>query len=89
MRLVGLTMAFEAVGLVLMHALLGAGDARRVMVVAITTQWVIFLPLAYLIGPILGLGLIGIWVAQSGYRALQAVVFFQYWRARKWAAIEV
>ena len=89
MRLVGLTMAFEAVGLVLMHALLGAGDARRVMVVAITTQWVIFLPLAYLIGPVLHLGLTGIWIAQGSYRALQAAVFFRYWGARKWATIEV
>ncbi|MBT8143872.1 MAG: MATE family efflux transporter, partial [Gammaproteobacteria bacterium] len=89
MRLVGLTMAIEAVGLVLMHALLGAGDARRVMVVAITTQWLLFLPAAYVIGPVLGLGLIGIWIAQGLYRALQAVLFWRYWRGRKWANISL
>lgn len=89
MRLVGLTMAVEAVGLILMHALLGAGDARRVMVVAIMTQWALFLPLAYLVGPVLGLGLIGIWVAQGGYRALQAVMFWRSWTRRQWAAIRV
>lgn len=89
MRLVGLTMAVEGLGLVLMHALLGAGDARRVMFVAITTQWLLFLPIAYLVGPVLGLGLLGIWVAQASYRALQAVVFWRFWAGNRWARIRV
>ncbi len=89
MRLVGATMAIEAVGMVLMHALLGAGDAKRVMVVAITTQWIVFLPLAYLVGPMLGLGLIGIWVLQAGYRFLQAMVFIRHWTTGDWASIKV
>lgn len=89
MRLVGLTMLVEALGLVLMHSLLGAGDVRRVMVVAITTQWIMFLPLAYLAGPVLGLGLIGIWVMQGVYRSVQAALFYRFWKGRKWASIRV
>ncbi len=89
MRLIGITMTIEAVGLVLMHALLGAGDVKRVMAVAITTQWIVFLPIAYLVGPVLGLGLIGIWVMQGLYRALQAGIFFRYWRGPEWARIQV
>ncbi len=89
MRLVGLTMIIEALGMVLMHALLGAGDVRRVMVVAITAQWLMFLPLAYLVGPVLGLGLIGIWVMQGVYRSVQAFFFYRLWKGGSWAAIRL
>lgn len=89
MRLVGMTMLVEALGLVLMNALMGAGDVRRVMVVAITAQWIVFLPLAYLVGPVLGLGLTGIWVMQGMYRSSQALFFYRFWKQRKWAAIRV
>jgi putative MATE family efflux protein len=89
MRLVGLLMAIEAFTLVLMHALLGAGDARRVMMVAVSTQWLMFLPLAYLVGPVLGLGLTAIWISQGVYRTVQAGLFFRFWQSRRWARIHV
>ncbi|NNF66777.1 MAG: MATE family efflux transporter, partial [Gammaproteobacteria bacterium] len=89
MRIVGATMAVEAVGMVLMHALLGAGDARRVMIIAITTQWIVFLPLAYLVGPMLGLGLVGIWVLQGFYRTMQAALFARHWVKGEWSQIKV
>lgn len=89
MRLVGFVMVIEAMGLVLMHSLMGAGDVRRVMVVAITAQWLVFLPLAYLVGPVLGLGLIGIWVMQSMYRSGQALFFYRFWKQGKWSAAKV
>ncbi|MEQ8493157.1 MAG: MATE family efflux transporter [Gammaproteobacteria bacterium] len=89
LRLVGLSMLFEAVGAVLQSALLGAGDARRVMLVAVTGQWLLFLPLAYLAGPVLGHGLTVIWSLQVAYRALQAAVFSGFWLSRRWARIEL
>ena len=89
MRLVGLLMALEAVSLILMHGLLGAGDSRRVMVVSVSAQWLVFLPLAYLAGPVLGLGLVGIWVLQGVYRSVQAMVFLGFWRGGRWANISV
>ncbi len=87
MRVVGLTMAIEGLGLVNMHALLGAGDAKRVMIVAISSQWLVFLPLAYLVGPALGYGLIGIWLLQGVYRIGQSLILVGFWRRRKWAEI--
>lgn len=88
-RFMGVTMAIEALGIVLMHALLGAGDARRVMLVSVGVQWLLFLPLAYLIGPVLGFGLTALWLLQGGYRGLQAGIFVRFWRARRWAQIRV
>jgi len=89
MRVMGLTMPLEAISFVFMHALLGAGDARRVMLVSIGAQWLLFLPLAYLFGPVLGFGLLGVWLLQGGSRTLNAIIFVRMWRGRKWQHIEV
>jgi putative MATE family efflux protein len=89
MRVMGLTMPIEAITFAFMHGLLGAGDAKRVMMVSIGTQWLIFLPLAYLVGPFLGFGLLGVWLLQGGSRALQAFLYTRMWRGRKWQHIEV
>jgi putative MATE family efflux protein len=89
MRVMGLTMPVEAITFAFMHGLLGAGDAKRVMMVSIGTQWLIFLPLAYLVGPFMGFGLLGVWLLQGGSRALQAFLYTRMWRGRKWQHIEV
>jgi multidrug resistance protein, MATE family len=89
MRLVGIGMAIEGLGMVMMHALLGAGDTRRVMKIAVLAQWGAFLPLAYLAGPVLGFGLTFIWSMQVGYRAAMAGLFTLLWVRRDWARIAV
>jgi putative MATE family efflux protein len=89
LRVLAATMAFDTVGTVLMHSLLGAGDNRRVMTVAIGLQWGLFLPVAYLVGPTLGWGLDAVWIAQVAYRALLTTAFIVMWRGRRWASIEV
>ena len=72
-----------------MNSLMGAGAARTSMVVSIATQWLLFLPVAYVLGPILGAGLLAIWTAQIGYRSLSAVIFAAIWRKGSWASIKV
>ncbi len=72
-----------------MHALLGAGAARQVMVVAVVTQWAIGLPLAWLVGPVLGLGLTAAWLSLAGYRILQTAVFAVLWRRGAWSKIRL
>ncbi|HJP21553.1 MAG: MATE family efflux transporter [Alphaproteobacteria bacterium] len=89
LRLVGVLVALDGVGLVLMHALLGAGAARQVMVVAVVTQWAIGLPLAWLVGPVLGLGLTAAWLSLAGYRILQTAVFAILWRRGAWSKIRL
>jgi putative MATE family efflux protein len=89
MRLLGLTMPIEAMSFSFMHALLGAGDAKRVMIIGIGSQWLLFLPLAYLFGPILGFGLFTIWLLQGGSRTLSAFFYVVMWRGRKWQRIVV
>lgn len=87
--LVGMTIWIDGIGLVLLHALLGAGDNRRAMLISVGLQWGLFLPVAYLVGPVLGFGLLGIWIAQISYRAIQAGVFAMIWRSGRWRDIRV
>jgi len=89
MRIMGLTMPIEAIGFAFMHGLLGAGDAKRVMLISVGTQWLIFLPLAFLIGPVLGYGLLGVWLLQGSSRSVQSFLFVEMWRGRRWQHIDV
>ena len=79
----------DVVGMVLMNALMGAGDTKRVMLVSTSFQWLLFLPAVYVIGPILGLGLVAVFAAQVVYRSLQSVTFASMWRRGRWKAIEL
>ena len=36
-----------------------------------------------------GYGLVGVWAAYIGYRALQAFLFAGMWRAGRWATIRI
>ncbi len=89
LRLTGLAIVTDAVGMVLMHALNGAGATRTVMKVSITVQWLMFLPAALLAGPVLGGGLLGIWCCQIAWRLLQAAAFVFLWQRGRWADIRV
>ncbi|PIQ25472.1 MATE family efflux transporter [bacterium (Candidatus Blackallbacteria) CG17_big_fil_post_rev_8_21_14_2_50_48_46] len=89
LQLVALTMALDTLGSVLMQALLGAGDSRRVMLVSVGFQWGLYLPLLFVLTQIGLLGLTGIWVLQMGYRAIQTLVFTRLWQAGHWQKIRV
>lgn len=89
MRLVGLTMAIEALGFAFMHGMLGAGDARRVMIVSVGVQWLFFIPAAYVVGPLLGFGLLGVWLLQGVSRVAQTAIFMSIWQRRSWQQLTV
>jgi putative MATE family efflux protein len=89
MRIAGLAVVLEGVKRVYMQVLMSAGEGRRVMRVSVLTQWFLFTPAAYLVGPVAGLGLLGIWIAQEVYRLTQLGVFRRQWRQGRWAHIRL
>lgn len=89
LRITGLGMTLDAIALVLTQALLGAGASRTVMGVNLGSQWLIFLPCAYLAGPILGGGLLAVWLLQSLYRTMTSVIFAIMWERKHWADIRI
>jgi putative MATE family efflux protein len=84
LQITGISITFEVTAMVLTQALLGAGASRKVLAINIVMQWGFLLPLAYLIGPILGYGLLGIWVIQSVQRISSSVLYASLWRRRSW-----
>jgi putative MATE family efflux protein len=79
----------DAAGLVLLNGLIGAGDTRRSMWISVLWQWAFFLPLAFVVGPLLGFGLLGVWILNGIYRIGQAASCARQWSRRKWAQIEI
>jgi putative MATE family efflux protein len=84
MRIIAICLPIDAVGMVLLNSLLGAGDSRIVMVISVSMQWAVQLPLVYLLGPHLGLGLTAIWLGWMAVRVAQSGILFGIWRGTKW-----
>ncbi len=89
LRLVAAFLFIDAIGMVLMNALMGVGDVKRVMFVATGFQWLIFLPLVSLFGPVMGLGLVVVFALQVIYRSLQSLTFSLMWKRGRWQSIEL
>lgn len=89
LQLAGATLFVDALGLVLLNAIMGAGATRTTLAVSLGCQWGLGLPLAYLLGPHLGLGLLGVWAAQVAYRTVQAGLLTVLWQRRSWSQVSV
>lgn len=89
MLLVCIGIPIDTLGVVLMHSMIGAGDSRRTMLVATATQWGVALPLAYLLGPVLGFGMIAMWSCHVASRVLNTLIFTAMWKRGGWTQIRV
>jgi putative MATE family efflux protein len=84
LQITGISIIFEVTAMVLIQALLGAGASKKVLVINLIMQWCLLLPLAFLVGPILGYGLLGIWCIQSMQRISSSLIYGALWRKRSW-----
>jgi MATE family multidrug resistance protein len=89
LRLTGLFIGLDACGIILSQALLGAGASKTVMKISILVQWAFFIPCAFLVGPVLGYGLLGIWLFQLLQRLFHAVIMAKQWHKRDWVSIKI
>jgi MATE family multidrug resistance protein len=89
LRIAAFFAPLECVAAVLMNAHLGAGSSRTVLALSVATQWGAFLPAAWLLGPVLGFGMLAIWLAQAAYRMLNLTLFSWSWRRRAWASVRM
>lgn len=89
LRLAGLFIVFEVTAMVFTQALLGAGASKQVMTINVAMQWGVLLPAAYLVGPIAGYGLIGIWLIQGLQRMTLSVIYSRIWLGKGWSHISI
>ena len=85
----GLSLPFDIFGFVLMYALLGAGDVKHVFFISTGLQWGLFLAVAVVAVSLFDVGLLGVWLLQSFYRLVQALVFAYSWQRGRWQDILV
>jgi Na+-driven multidrug efflux pump len=72
--------------LVIINSLRAAGDARFPVLVAMASMWAVQVPLAWLLGLRLGLGLPGVWLALATDEWLRALIMRRRWRRKGWWA---
>ncbi|MFO0588635.1 MAG: MATE family efflux transporter [Polyangiaceae bacterium] len=89
LRLMGVVTPLIAIGMILTQALFGAGNTRFVMVAELILHFCVFVPLAWIFGITLKLGLIGIWWAGVAYAALLAIVMTLKFRSGDWKKIKL
>lgn len=89
LRVVALSMPMMAAGLILSQALYGAGANNFVMVVEATLHGGVLVPLSWLLGPVLGYGLHGVWMAGAVYVTGLGVIMTIKFASRGWRSIRL
>jgi MATE family multidrug resistance protein len=89
MRMMGLCTPLIAVGMILTQALFGAGNTRFVMLVELVLHFFCLVPLAWLFGITLNLGLPGIWTSAVTYVVLLTSVMVWKFRRGDWKTISI
>jgi len=88
-RICGPIQIFFATQVVLGGALRGAGDTRATMWITTTSTFLVRLPLVYLMGVVLDLGLNGIWVALCGELVFRGTIFGCRFFLGRWEQVKV
>ncbi|MEO6601917.1 MAG: MATE family efflux transporter [Polyangiaceae bacterium] len=89
MRMMGLCTPLIAVGMILTQALFGAGNTKFVMLVELVLHFFCLVPLAWLFGITLNLGLTGIWASAAIYVLLLTSVMVWKFRRGDWKSIAI
>jgi putative MATE family efflux protein len=75
----------RSVNIVVGGALRSSGDAKFVAIVGSSLMWGLAVPTAYVLGSeSLGLGLIGVWIANAIDETTRGIVNYRRWRTGRW-----
>ena len=74
----------RAFNLVVISSLRATGDVGFPIQMAALSMWGVWVPLAWLLGLKLGLGLAGFWIAMITDEWLRGVLMYRRWKKRRW-----
>jgi Na+-driven multidrug efflux pump len=81
----GATQIFFAISMVVRQALRGTGDTFWVFLITTASSYLVRLPLAWFLGIVLELGLVGIWLGLCGELVVRAMFFLARFLQGGWA----
>ncbi|WP_035055425.1 MATE family efflux transporter [Andreprevotia chitinilytica] len=70
--------------LVAINALRATGDARYPAMIGVISMWGVLVGGSWLLGTVLGLGLVGVWLAMLCDEWLRGVLMYRRWQRRAW-----
>ena len=85
--LILLTMLLEpgrSFNLVIINSLRAAGDVKFPVYIGIASMWGVSVPLAYVLGILFDLGLVGIWLAFTADEWLRGLLVYWRWKSNVW-----
>jgi MATE family multidrug resistance protein len=89
LQMVAVTSGIGSMIYIFGYTLYSVGDGNRVVLVSLSAQWAFFLPLVYLVGPYLKLGLLQIWFVQMAYGTLATILIVTIWINGRWKRITI
>ena len=69
---------------VVISSLRATGDVGFPIQMAVLSMWCVWVPMAWLLGLKLGLGLVGIWIAMITDEWLRGLLMYRRWKKRRW-----
>lgn len=75
LRIAALFQVVDAIGIISSNTLTGTGDTRFTMIVALSSAWLVFVPLAWLLSQKTSLGSVGAWVGLVTHLCILGVIF--------------
>ena len=89
MKIMGAMGAVFSTAMILTQALFGAGETRFVMIVELTLHFFCLVPLAYVLGMVLDLGLVGVWSSAAIYAMALAALMVWKFAGGSWKKLSV
>jgi Na+-driven multidrug efflux pump len=74
----------RVMNVVVNRAIKASGDARYPLISIIIVEWIFILPIAYLLGDWLQLGLLGIWIALALDEVVRGINLYLRWKSKRW-----
>jgi len=89
LRIIGVLQYFDAIGLTLFFILPAAGNTLFPAIVNTMICWMLFLPLSYYLAIVMGMGVIGAWLAFAAWIIPFALIMALKVRTGSWKLIEI
>jgi putative MATE family efflux protein len=89
MRLTAATAGMGSLIYVFAYTLYSVGDGTRVTAISFATQWLVFLPAVWFVGPHLRYGLLEMSFVQIAYGALATLLVTGIWASGRWMRVKV